>query len=77
MGTETERLTGTVRWWKSEKGYRRITGDDDDIYFVHFPDIATERPGDRELYEGQRVEFEWRGARAANDRKHANNVRPI
>jgi hypothetical protein len=32
---------------------------------------------DIELYEGQRVEFEWRGARAANDRKHASNVRPI
>ena len=29
-------LTGTVRWWKDEKGYGRITGDDGYIYFSHF-----------------------------------------
>lgn len=29
-------LTGTVRWWKDDKGYGRITGDDGYIYFCHF-----------------------------------------
>jgi CspA family cold shock protein len=77
MGHKAPRLTGTVRWWKSEKGYGRITGDDDYVYFVHFSDIVAEGAGYRELREGQRVEFEWQGRLAANDRKHASNVRAI
>jgi len=52
-------------------------GDDDHVYFVHFSDIVTDKPVYRELQKGQRVEFEWRGGRAAHDRKPANNVRSI
>jgi len=70
-------LSGTVRWWKGDKGYGRITGDDDYVYFAHFSDIVSGAPGYIELREGQRVEFEWRGGLAANDRRHANNVRLI
>jgi CspA family cold shock protein len=77
VGHEQERLTGTVRWWKSEKGYGRINGDDDYVYFAHFSDIVSDEAGYRELVQGQRVEFEWRGGRAANNRKHANNVRVV
>src|SRR4051812_30121823 len=35
-------MTGTVRWFKNEKGYGRITGDDDYFYFVHFSSIETD-----------------------------------
>jgi cold shock protein len=77
MGHKTPRLTGTMRWWKPEKGYGRITGDDDYVYFVPFSDIVPDGGDYRKLREGQRVEFDWRGRLAANDRKHASNVRPI
>lgn len=68
-------LTGTVRWFKNEKGYGRITGDDGYFYFVHFSDIQID--GYRSLSEGQRVEFEWSGRRADHGRKAASNVRVI
>ena len=48
---------GTVKWFNSTKGYGFLTPDDgtDDV-FVHFS--AIEGSGYRELFEGQRVEFE-------------------
>ncbi len=51
------RLTGTVKWFNSKKGYGFITRDDGqgDV-FVHFSAINEE--GFRSLEEGQRVEFE-------------------
>ena len=77
MGSQPERHTRTVRWWKEEKGYGESPAMTGEIYFVHFSDIVADKPGYRAMPEGQRVEFEWRGARAANNRKHANNVRMI
>ena len=70
-----EHLTGTVRWWDEAKGYGRITGDDDYVYFAHFSDIVGDSYPD--LKDGQRVEFDWRGRLAANSRKHASSVRVI
>jgi CspA family cold shock protein len=70
-----ESMTGTVRWFKNEKGYGRITGDDDYFYWVHFSAIEVE--GYKTLAPGQRVTFEWRGGRADHGRKAAENVRPI
>jgi len=51
------RLTGTVKWFNSKKGYGFITRDDGqgDV-FVHFS--AINENGFRSLEEGQRVEFE-------------------
>ncbi|HYA69074.1 MAG TPA: cold-shock protein [Acidimicrobiales bacterium] len=48
---------GTVKWFNSTKGYGFLTPDDGtpDV-FVHFS--AIEGSGYRELFEGQRVEFE-------------------
>ncbi len=51
--------TGTVRWFKEEKGYGRITADDGEVLFVHFSDIVAE--GYRMLVADQRVQFVWRG----------------
>jgi CspA family cold shock protein len=49
------RRNGTVRWWKPEKGYGRITADDGEVLFVHFSGIEGE--GYRELKQGERVSF--------------------
>jgi cold shock protein len=68
-----ETVTGTVRWFKNEKGYGRISGDDDYFYFVHFSSIVID--GYRTLEPGQRVTFEWLGRRADHMRKAAENVR--
>jgi cold shock protein len=69
----SESMTGTVRWFKKEKGYGRITGDDDYYYFVPFSSIEGE--GFKALEAGQRVIFEWQGGRADHGRKAADNVR--
>jgi CspA family cold shock protein len=68
-----ERLTGTVRWWKDEKGYGRITGDDGYLYFCHFSAVQVE--GYKALSAGQRVEFERAERMAAHGRAGAINVK--
>jgi CspA family cold shock protein len=47
--------TGTVKWWKDERGYGYIVADSDraDV-FVHQSGVL----GSVELYEGLRVTFE-------------------
>ncbi|MCK4176493.1 cold-shock protein [Aciditerrimonas ferrireducens] len=48
---------GTVKWFNATKGYGFLTPDDGSAdVFVHFS--AIEGTGYRELFEGQRVEFE-------------------
>jgi cold shock protein len=68
-------LIGTVRWWKDEKGYGRITGDDGYIYFCHFS--ALQMDGYKSLRQGQRVEFTAVEAMADHGRAGAANVRMI
>ncbi len=68
-------LTGTVRWWKDEKGYGRITGDDGYIYFCHFSALQIE--GYKTLRAGQRVEFEGAEGMSDHGRAGAANVRVI
>jgi len=67
--------TGTVRWFKSEKGYGRITSDDGEVLFVHFSDIVAD--GYRSLVADQRVEFVWRGGLMDHGRHHAEDVRVL
>ncbi len=69
-----ERL-GTVRWYKDEKGYGRITADDGEVLFVHFSGIIGE--GFRSLGEGDRVSFVWRGAVGDHGRHAADSVRRV
>lgn len=69
---EVER-TGTVRWFKAEKGYGRITSDDGEALFVHFSSIVAD--GYRFLVPGQRVRFTWRGGVADHGRHLAEDVR--
>jgi cold shock CspA family protein len=64
---------GTVRWFKDEKGYGRITADDGEVLFVHFSGIVGE--GFRSLDEGDRVSFTWRGGVVDHGRHVAENVR--
>jgi CspA family cold shock protein len=64
--------TGTVKWFKGEKGFGFITQDDGgpDV-FVHFSAIAGS--GYRNLDEGQKVRYETsqgpKGLQAANVQK--------
>ena len=63
------KVTGTVKWFDSKKGFGFITRDDNgqDI-FVHFS--AIQGKGFKNLEEGDKVEFEIvqeeKGPRAAN-----------
>jgi len=65
----------TVRWWKDDKGYGRITADDGEVLFVSFAHVVAD--GYRSLTEGQRVSFVWRGGVAAHGRHSAEEVRII
>ena len=61
-------MTGTVKWFNSEKGYGFITTEDELDIFVHFKAITGE--GFKTLDEGQKVEFDVvegdRGPQAEN-----------
>jgi cold shock CspA family protein len=67
--------TGTVRWFKPDKGYGRVTADDGEVLFVHFSNIEVD--GYRSLTADQRVGFIWRGGIAAHGRHHAEDVQLI
>ncbi|HEX5194134.1 MAG TPA: cold shock domain-containing protein [Solirubrobacteraceae bacterium] len=71
---EGVRRSGTVRWFKDEKGYGRITADDGEVLFVHFS--AIELDGYRALEPGQRVTFVWNGGIQDDGRHRADSVRP-
>ncbi len=51
----SERITGTVKWFNSSKGYGFIEREGGADVFVHFSAIQGE--GYRNLEEGQKVEF--------------------
>jgi CspA family cold shock protein len=51
----TERVTGTVKWFNSSKGYGFITSEKGKDVFVHHSSISGD--GFRKLGEGQKVEF--------------------
>jgi cold shock CspA family protein len=65
----------SVRWWKDDKGYGRITADDGVVLFISFAHLVMD--GYRGLSDGQRVSFVWRGSLAANGRHAAEEVRLI
>jgi CspA family cold shock protein len=69
------RRTGTVRWYKDDKGYGRITADDGDVLFVHFSGIDQAGGGYRSLTEGQRVSFVWASGIQDRGRHRADQVR--
>jgi cold shock protein len=66
-------VTGTVKFFNSEKGYGFIApdGGGDDV-FVHFSNIAGS--GYRNLEEGQKVQFEVGPGRKGDE---ARNVSPV
>ncbi len=66
--------SGSVRWYKDDKGYGRITADDGEVLFVHFSSIVAE--GYRSLETGQRVSFVWNGGIQDHGRHRAEDVRP-
>lgn len=50
-----ERVTGTVKWFNTSKGYGFISRTGGPDVFVHYSAIQSE--GFRNLEEGQQVEF--------------------
>lgn len=50
-----ERVTGTVKWFNTSKGYGFISRPEGPDFFVHYSAIEAE--GFRNLEEGQTVEF--------------------
>ena len=50
-----KRETGTVKWFKRDKGYGFIARDSGGDVFVHYSDISD--TGYRNLEENDRVEF--------------------
>ena len=54
--SESDRETGTVKWFNNGKGYGFIERAEGEDIFVHFSAVLGE--GFRSLEEGQRVEFD-------------------
>ncbi len=61
-------VTGTVKWFSTEKGYGFISVEGGKDVFVHYSAIQSD--GFRSLEEGQQVQFEIvegrKGSQAAN-----------
>ena len=51
----SERQTGTVKWFNSDKGYGFIERENGKDLFVHYRSIVGQ--GHRSLVDGQTVEF--------------------
>lgn len=49
-------MTGTVKWFNSEKGFGFITTDEGNDVFAHYSQIQVD--GFKTLEEGQKVEFD-------------------
>lgn len=49
-------MTGTVKWFNSEKGFGFITTEEGKDVFAHFSQI--QKDGFKTLEEGQKVEFD-------------------
>jgi cold shock protein len=64
----SDRVTGTVKWFNSAKGFGFISREGGEDVFVHYS--AVQGGGFRELAEGQKVEFTIergpKGLQAAN-----------
>ncbi len=65
-------MTGTVKWFNSEKGYGFISRDGGTDVFVHYSAIQGE--GYRDVEEGQKVEFDIGVGRKGDE---AQNVRGL
>jgi CspA family cold shock protein len=55
----TKMKQGIVKWFRGDKGYGFLTGDDEVETFVHWGAIINSKPGRfKTLIDGQRVQYE-------------------
>ena len=52
----SRKITATVKWFDTNKGYGFIDGPDGDV-FVHYRSIEPEEDGFKNLREGDQVHF--------------------
>lgn len=69
------RRHGTVRWFKEEQGYGRISADDGELLWFHI--ASMEMRGYRTAQPGDRVSFIWTGAVHAGQLPIAEEVRQL
>lgn len=51
-------MTGSVKWFDEKKGFGFITADDGNDVFVHYSSIVDQPRRQKNLSQGQRVEFD-------------------
>jgi len=52
-----ERMTGTVKWFNSAKGYGFLIAPDGEDCFIHHRSIDPQSDGYKTLREGEEVQF--------------------
>ena len=67
-----ENIQGSVKWFDKKKGYGFISCEEGEDIFVHYSAINGE--GYRNLYEGQRVEFEVVQGKKGLEAKNLNII---
>ncbi len=65
-------INGTVKWFNNDKGFGFITAEDGTDVFVHYS--AINKPGRKNLVEGEKVTFEIIDGEKG---PKAENVNPI
>lgn len=67
-------MLGKVKWFNDKKGYGFISGDDGKDYFVHYSEIQDGEKGQKNLTEGEEVEFD---VQQTNKGVAAKNVKTV
>lgn len=74
VGRPLGEMQGTVKWFKDDKGFGFILGEDGNDYFVHWSGVIRAPGAYGSLQQDQKVSFKaWHGERG----HYATEVGPI